>query len=126
MKLYHAPGSCSEAIRIVLHEVGLTADIVNVDARKHLLDSGEDFYDITELGYVPLLELDNGSRLREGAVIALYLADHSRAGQLAPEHGTRARYELLEWMNFLATEIHKGFIPLLYAVAAGKKSALQN
>lgn len=26
----------------------------------------------------------------------------------------------MEWLSFLTTEIHKGFIPLLYAVQAGK------
>ena len=26
----------------------------------------------------------------------------------------------MEWLNFLTAEIHKGFIPLLYAVQAGK------
>jgi glutathione S-transferase len=120
MKLYHAPGSCSQAVRIVLAEAGLSADIVTVDARKHLIEGGADFYAINELGYVPLLELDDGTRLREGPVIALYLADRAPHKKLVPSSDSIERYRLLEWMNFLTSEIHKGFIPLLYAVAAGK------
>ncbi|MGU7773278.1 glutathione transferase GstA [Burkholderia sp. MR1-5-21] len=120
MKLYHAPGSCSQAIRIVLRELELDAQIVNVDARKHLIEDGRSYYDVAELGYVPLLELDDGTLLREGPVIAQYLADRRPERELAPAHGTIERYRLLEWLNFLTAEIHKGFIPLLYAVQAGK------
>jgi glutathione S-transferase len=120
MKIYHAPGSCSQAICIVLQEAGLKAEVINVDARKHLMEDGQSYYDVAELGYVPLLQLDDGTFLREGPVIAQYLADQSPATRLAPAHGTLARYRLLEWLNFLTSEIHKGFIPLLYANAAGK------
>ncbi|WP_174909969.1 glutathione transferase GstA [Burkholderia diffusa] len=120
MKLYHAPGSCSQAIRIVLREAGIDAKIVTVDARKHRIEDGRDYYDVNELGYVPLLELDDGTMLREGPVIAQYLADLRPDAELAPAYGTLARYRLMEWLNFLGTEIHKGFIPLLYAVQAGK------
>ncbi|RKP46347.1 glutathione transferase GstA [Trinickia fusca] len=120
MKLYHAPGSCSQAICIVLQEAGLDAEITKVDARKHLIEDGTNYYDVTELGYVPLLQLDDGTFLREGPVIAQYLADQRPELGLTPAHGTMDRYRLLEWLNFLTSEIHKGFIPLLYAVAAGK------
>ncbi|WP_144107471.1 glutathione S-transferase N-terminal domain-containing protein [Paraburkholderia sp. BCC1886] len=120
MKLYHAPGSCSQAICIVLQETGLNAEIVTVDARRHLLPDRTSFYEVSDLGYVPLLQLEDGTFLREGTVIAQYLADKSPESQLAPAHGSIERYRLLEWLNFLSTEIHKGFIPLLYAVAAGK------
>ncbi|MBN3786742.1 glutathione binding-like protein [Burkholderia sp. Ac-20353] len=120
MKLYHAPGSCSQAIHIVLRELDMDADVVKVDARKHLLEDGRSYYDVAELGYVPLLELDDGTRLREGPVIAQYLADRRPEAGLVPAHGTLERYRLMEWLNFLTAEIHKGFIPLLYAVQAGK------
>ena len=120
MKLYHAPGSCSQAIRIVLEEVGVAAQLIKVDARRHLIEDGSNYYDVNALGYVPLLELDDGTHLREGPVIAQYLADRRPELKLAPAHGSMERYRLLEWLNFLTSEIHKGFIPLLYAVAAGK------
>lgn len=120
MKLYHAPGSCSQAICIVLRETGLNAEIIKVDARRHFLENGTSYYDVNELGYVPLLELDDGTFLREGPVIAQYLADQRPESGLAPAYGTMDRFRLLEWLNFMTSEVHKGFIPLLYAAAAGK------
>ncbi|KVN34662.1 glutathione S-transferase [Burkholderia stagnalis] len=120
MKLYHAPGSCSQAICIVLRELNLDAEVVKVDARRHLVEDGGNYYDVTELGYVPLLALADGTTLREGPAIAQYLADQRPEAGLAPAFGTLARYRLIEWLNFLSAEIHKGFIPLLYAVQAGK------
>ena len=108
MKLYHAPGSCSQAICIVLREGGIDAEVIKVDARKHVIEDGRNYYDVTELGYVPLLELDDGTRLREGPVIAQYLADVRPDAGLAPAYGTLARYRLMEWLNFLTAEIHKG------------------
>ncbi|AJY03996.1 glutathione S-transferase C-terminal domain-containing protein [Burkholderia vietnamiensis] len=120
MKLYHAPGSCSQAICIVLREAQFDAQIVTVDARRHRFDDGRDYRAVNELGYVPLLVLDDGTTLREGPVIAQYLADRRPEAGLAPAYGALARYRLMEWLNFLGTEIHKGFIPLLYAVQAGK------
>ncbi|WP_322047197.1 glutathione binding-like protein [Paraburkholderia sp. J67] len=120
MKLYHAPGSCSQAVHIVLHEAGLDAELIEVDARRHVIAGGGDFFEVAPLGYVPLLVLDDGAVLREGPVIAQYLADLKPASGLAPAQGTMARYRLHEWLNFLTSEIHKGFLPLLYAVAAGR------
>ncbi|MFC0697442.1 glutathione transferase GstA [Paraburkholderia humisilvae] len=120
MKLYHAPGSCSQAICIVLQETGLNVEIIKVDPRKHLLEDGTNYYDLAALGYVPLLQLDDGTFLREGPVIAQYLADQRPESGLVPAYGTLERYRLSEWLNFLTSEVHKGFIPLLYAAAAGK------
>ncbi len=120
MKLYHAPGSCSQAVHIVLQETGIHADLIQVDPRKHRLEDGTDYYAVNELGYVPFLQLDDGTCLREGPVISQYLADLRPDLNLAPAAGTMERYHLQEWLNFLTSEIHKGFIPLLYAIAAGK------
>lgn len=120
MKLFYIPASCSLAPHIVLRELGLDATLVKVDHRLHTTGEGTNFYDINALGYVPALELDDGNVLREGAAILQYLADLQPASRLAPANGTFERYRLQEWLNFLAAEIHKGFIPLLYAGLAGK------
>ncbi|EDZ98157.1 Glutathione S-transferase domain [Burkholderia sp. H160] len=84
------------------------------------LENGSSYYELNELGYVPLLQLDDGTFLREGPVIAQYLADQRPESRLIPAHDTMKRYRILEWLNFLTSEVHKGYIPLLYAVAAGK------
>ncbi|GAB3361473.1 MULTISPECIES: glutathione transferase GstA [Giesbergeria] len=112
MKLYYSPGACSLSPHIVLHESGLPFEGVVASTKTHLLPDGTDFYTINPLGYVPVLELDNGERLREGPAIVQYLADQVPAKQLAPANGTLERYRLQEWLHFIGTEIHKGHSPL--------------
>ena len=113
MKLYFSPGACSFAPQIALHEAGLPYEPVKVDLRKHTLADGTDYYKINAKGYVPMLELDDGTRLTEVAVILQYIAD-CRPGALAPAFGSMERYRLMEWLNFVATEIHKQINPLWY------------
>lgn len=119
MKLYYIPASCSLAPHIVLNELGLQATLIKVDHKKHRTDSGADYLAVNPLGYVPALELEDGTLLREGPAIVQYLADLKPECQLVPPAGSLARYRLQEWLNFLSSEVHKGFIPLLYATLAG-------
>jgi len=113
MKLYFSPGACSLAPHIALHEIGVTFDGRKVDLKTHKLGDGSDYYSINPKGYVPVLELDNGERLTEAAVILQYIADR-KPGTLAPAFGSIERYRLMEWLNFIATEVHKQFAPLFY------------
>ena len=113
MKLYYSPGACSLAPHIALSEAGLSYDAVKVDLRKHTLADGTDYYAINPKGYVPLLELEDGTRLSEVAVILQYIADR-KPGTLAPVFGGMDRYRVMEWLNFIATELHKQFGPLWY------------
>ena len=112
MKLYYSPGACSLSPHIVLHEAGLAYEPVLASTKTHQLADGTDFYTINPLGYVPVLELDDGTRLREGPAIVQYLADQAPHKNLAPAHGTLGRYRLQEWLTFIGTEIHKTFSPL--------------
>ena len=109
MKLYYSPGACSLAPHIVLRESGLAFEPVLASTKTHQLADGTDYYTINPKGYVPLLELDNGERLSEGPAIVQYIADQVPDKQLAPAAGTMARYRLQEWLNFISTEVHKGF-----------------
>jgi len=113
MKLYYSPGACSFAPHIALHEAGLPFEAVKVDLRTHKLADGSDYYAINPKGYVPLLELDDGTRVSEVAVILQYIADR-KPGTLAPAFGSMERYRLMEWLNFISSEIHKQFSPLWY------------
>ena len=107
MKLYYSPGACSLAPHIVLHEAGYAFDIEKVDIPNKKTASGDDYWTINPKGYVPALKLDNGEVLSEVGVICQYLADQKPAAGLAPAAGTMARYHLMEWLNFVATEVHK-------------------
>ena len=112
MKLYYSPGTCSLSPHIALIEAGLPFQAVMASTKTHKLADGTDYYGINPKGYVPLLELDDGQRLTEGAVIVQYIADLVPASRLAPPAGTMERYRLMEWLNFITSELHKGFSPL--------------
>ena len=113
MKLYYSPSACSLSPHIALREAGLEFELVRVDLKSHTLASdGSDFNRINPKGYVPVLELDDGSRLAEGPAIVQYIADLKPEAALAPKNGTLARYRLQEWLAFINSEIHKGFSPL--------------
>ena len=112
MKLYYSPGACSLSPHIALYEAELKFETVLASTKTHTLPDGTDFYTINPLGYVPVLELDNGARLREGPAIVQYIADQVPAKKLAPANGTFERYQLQEWLTFIGTEIHKSFSPL--------------
>ncbi len=112
MKLYYSPGACSLSPHIALHEAGLAFEAVMAPTKTHKLVDGTDYYTINPLGYVPLLELDDGTRLREGPAIVQYIADQVPGKKLAPPNGTMPRYRLQEWLTFIGTEVHKTFSPL--------------
>jgi glutathione S-transferase len=112
MKLYYSPGACSLSPHIALREAGIAFEAVKAPTKTHQLDDGTDYYTINPLGYVPLLELDDGTRLREGPAIVQYIADQAPLKNLAPANGTLARYRLQEWLTFIGMEIHRGFGPL--------------
>lgn len=112
MKLYFTPGACSMAPHIVLREAAIPFEAEKVDLVKKQTANGEDFLSINPKGYVPALKLDNGEVLTEVAVILQYLADQKPQSGLAPELGTIARYRLMEWLNFVSSEVHKQYAPL--------------
>ena len=112
MKLYYSPGACSLSPHIALQEAGLAFEPVMASTKSHKLQDGTDYYGINPLGYVPLLELDDGTTLREGPAIVQYIADLAPTKNLAPAAGTLQRYRLQEWLTFIGTEIHKSFSPL--------------
>ena len=112
MKLYYSPGACSLSPHIVAEEAGIALDYEKVNLKEHQTETGADYYKINPKGYVPALQLDDGSFLTEGPVIVQYLADQKPASKLAPANGTLARYHLQEWLGFINSEIHKNFSPL--------------
>jgi glutathione S-transferase len=113
MKLYFSPGACSLSPHFALKEAGIAFDLVSANLQTHTLADGTDFYGINSKGSVPVLELDDGQRLTEGPAIVQYIADQAPDSHLAPANGTLARYRLQAWLNFITSEIHKGFGTLI-------------
>jgi glutathione S-transferase len=111
MKLYFTPAACSLAVHIVLREAGFQFDLDKVDLASKKTEGGSDFLSVNPKGYVPALQLDDGQILTEDQVILQYLADQKPESGLAPKFGSMERYRLMEWLAFVATEVHKGFGP---------------
>jgi glutathione S-transferase len=116
VKLYYAAGTCSLAAHIIACEADITLELERVDIYKtlHKTESGVDFVQVNPAGYVPILQLDDGSLLSEGAVIVQYLADLKPQSGLMPPAGMLERYRLQSWLNFIATELHKMYSPWLF------------
>jgi len=112
MKLYYKPGACSLSPHIILREADLDFSIEKVDLATKKTETGDDFLTVNPKCQIPTLLLNDGSILTEGVAIVQYIADQKPDRQLMPEPGTPARYHALEWLNYIATELHKGFSPL--------------
>lgn len=67
LKLYCSPGSASLSVHIALREL----------AQKRLA-RGSDHLTVSPLGYVPLLELSDGSRHTETAALLQWIAELDR------------------------------------------------
>ena len=123
MKLYYTPGACSLSPHIALLEAGLPYDLVKVDLRAKKLENGDDFLKVNPKGQVPVLALDSGELVTEGPVIIQMIADKVAAKNLAPARDSADRYKLLEWLNFITTELHKNFGPMFSPVLADEAKA---
>ena len=123
MKLYYSPGACSLSPHIALLEAGLPYDLVKVDLRAKTLENGDDYLKINPKGQVPALALDSGEVVTEGPVIVQMIADQAAGKHLAPARDSAGRYKLLEWLNFITSELHKNFGPMFSPVLVDEAKA---
>jgi glutathione S-transferase len=123
MKLYYSPGACSLSPHIALLEAGLPYDLVKVDLRAKKLENGDDYLKVNPKGQVPALALDSGELVTEGPVIVQMIADKAKDKNLAPARDSAERYKLLEWLNYITTELHKNFGPMFSPVLADDAKA---
>ena len=122
MKLYYSPGACSLSPHIALLEAGLPYELVKVDLRAKKLENGDDFLNVNPKGQVPAVQFDSGELVTEGPVIVQMIAD--KAGRnLAPARDSDERYKMLEWLNFVTSELHKNLGPMFSPVLADDAKA---
>ncbi|WOX04022.1 glutathione transferase GstA [Microbulbifer pacificus] len=121
MKLFYSPGACSLSPHIVACEAGIELELCKVDLQTKQTESGGDYTQVNPKGYVPALQLEGGEVLTEGPAIVQFLAEQKPDAQLAPEYGTLDHYRVLEWLNYISTEVHKTFVPLFWNGSDGEK-----
>lgn len=119
MQLYFAPLSCSMATRITFYELGLEAEFHQVGLmNKQLVADGSDYLAINPKGQVPALRTDDGDILTEGPAILQYVADLDPQHRMAPAAGTIQRAKLQQWLNYIATEVHKAVFYFMFNPAS--------
>jgi glutathione S-transferase len=114
MKLYFSPAYCSLAVHIALREAQLPFTLAQVDTVAARVADGSDFRAVNPRGYVPVLELEDGSRHTEVAALLQHVGDAAPASGLMPAFGSRERFEVLQWLTFISSELHKSFSPWLF------------
>lgn len=122
MKLFYSPGACSLSPHIVACEAGIDLELCLVNLKTKQTESGGDYTEINPKGYVPALQLEGGELLTEGPAIVQFLAEQKPDAKLAPEYGTLDHYRVLEWLNYISTEVHKSFVPLFWDGADEEKA----
>lgn len=114
--LYHAPGSCSLAVKAALALSGLEHEVKIVNAQDGEQFAPE-FVKINPLSKVPALIVD-GDIITEGAAILQYISEVAPAANLLPEVGTMNRAQALKWMMFVYSNVHphfaRAFVPARY------------
>ncbi|WP_078083709.1 glutathione transferase GstA [Microbulbifer mangrovi] len=123
MKLFYAPGACSLSPHIVACEAGIDLELCKVNLQTKETETGGDYMQVNPKGYVPALQLEGGEVLTEGPAIVQFLAEQKPEKNLAPEYGSLDHYRVLEWLNYISTEVHKSFVPLFWDGSDDEKAA---
>lgn len=121
MKLYYSPGACSLAAHIVADEAELPLQLEKVDLKSHKTENGQDYYRINPKGYVPTIQLDDGTALTENIAVLSYLSDHTGHKLFTPEPTSIEHYRLQEWLGFISSELHKSFGPFFQGGTESEK-----
>lgn len=107
MNLFYYPAACSLADHVALIETGLPFKLLSINREKKTED-GRDFLSINPKGYIPALELDDGTVLTENQVILAYIAEQS--GKLLPDD-RMLKWRTFEALAFMSAEIHSAYAP---------------
>jgi glutathione S-transferase len=114
MKLYYSPFACSLAAHIACREAELDVELVRVELATKRTAAGGVLFEQNPMGQVPTLVLPGGRILTENVAVLSYLGD--RKAEATGGAGEPAdRYELLRWLSFVSSEIHKKVLWPIYA-----------
>jgi glutathione S-transferase len=108
MKLYYFPGACSLASHILLEWLGAPYDTVRMSLQT-IKQPG--YLALNPAGTVPLL-VDADFALTETVAILGYLADLHPGAGLVGDGSARGRAEVVRWLAFLNSDVHKAFKPI--------------
>lgn len=112
--LFHAPLACSLATRIAAAEGGVPLGIEYLNLRTKELEKGGSFLDVNPLGQVSALRLETGDLLTETATTILWVQSQSENNDFHIEAGSPDYFQMVRWLGFCATELHKQIFRIVF------------
>ncbi len=126
MKLYYSAGSCSTSCHIVLEESGLKYEAIQIDWEKTSDPHVSQVQELNPLGTLPILMTDEGKQLDQNIAIQTYVADKASEKKLLPPVGTVERAEAMNWLSFVASDLHKSIGALFSVESLSGDKAVQD
>ena len=112
--LLHAPLACSLAARFAAAEGGVEIDLRIANMATKDLTGGGSLYDANPLGQVSVLQLPNGEVLTETSVVLAWLQAQSANDEFRVDSTASSYFQLLRWLGFCATELHKQIFRVVF------------
>ena len=112
--LLHAPLACSLAVRFAAAEGNVPLDIVHVNLQTKECEDGTSLYDINPLGQVSVLRVEGGEIITETSTVLLWLQAHSRSAQFRRAASDPNYFQMLRWVAFCTTELHKQIFTVVF------------
>ena len=112
--LYHAPMTCSMAVRIAAAEGDLDLHIERVDLGTKALASGGSLRDVNTLGQVSTLRLGTGEILTETSACLLWVQAHGPNPAFHVTADDPVYFQMVRWLGFVATELHKQIFRVVF------------
>ena len=126
MKLYYSPGSCSTSCHISLEESGLKYEAIEVDWDNATDPNVALMNKLNPLGTLPVAIISDKQVLTQNTSIHTYIADQAPNSGLLPKMGTFERAEAVNWLSFVATDLHKSFGPLFAGKSISSDAKVQS
>ena len=112
--LFHSPLACSLAVRIAAAEAGIDLKLEQVDLASKALASGGHLTAINPLGQVSTLRMENGDLLTETSACLLWVQAQSLEPAFRTEPSDPAYFQMVRWLSFIATELHKQIFRIVF------------
>ncbi len=113
-RLMHAPLTCSLAARFAAAEGGVPLEITYLNLRTKELEGGGSLYDLNALGQVSVLRLESGEIITETSTVLTWIQSHSPDAAFRRDPSDPDYFQLLRWIAFCATELHKQLFRVVF------------
>ncbi len=107
--LYHMPLTCSLAVRMAAEYGGIALEVIHADTLRR-----QDYKAINPLGLVCTLITPEGETITETSAALMWVQSQSSDNDFRREPQDADYYQLIRWIVFVATEIHKQIYRMVF------------